>query len=110
MGARTGAGVPGDPAPQYLTVDEVARLAGCEHKAVRRAIHLGHLVAFQPANKLLVPEHDAHAWIQSRPAPVAAPVPREPPRPRRAAPPSAGSVANLRELERQLSLDDIKSV
>ena len=51
-------------------VGEVARLARCEHKAVRRAIHLGHLQAFQPANELLVREQDAHPWIQSRPAPT----------------------------------------
>ena len=40
----------------YLTVREVAALARCEHKAVRRAIANGELVAFQPAPKLLVRE------------------------------------------------------
>jgi excisionase family DNA binding protein len=53
-------------APSYLTVKEVVELARCEHKAVRRAIHLGYLQAFRPTNKLLIRESDAHAWIQSR--------------------------------------------
>jgi len=34
----------------YLTVREVALLARCEHKSVRRAISTGALAAFRPAN------------------------------------------------------------
>jgi hypothetical protein len=45
--------------PDYLTVLEVAVLARCEHKRVRRAIASGQLVAFRPAGKLLVREEDA---------------------------------------------------
>lgn len=97
------------PASAYLTVQEVAALARCEHKAVRRAIHLGQLQAFQPANKLLVREQDAHAWIQSRGPRVAVPAER-PREPRRHGPAAAGSVAKLRHLERQLTIDDVQSV
>ena len=56
----------------YLTVPEVAELARCEHKAVRRAIASGLLIAFRPAHKLLVRELDARAWIESRPVVVSA--------------------------------------
>jgi hypothetical protein len=56
----------------YLTVPEVAELARCEHKAVRRAIASGLLIAFRPAHKLLIRELDARAWIESRPVRVSA--------------------------------------
>lgn len=95
--------------PEYLTVKEVAELARCEHKAVRRAINAGLLQAFRPANKLLVREQDARAWVESRPL-VVAPGPRAEARPalarRRRGRPTNGSVASLREIERQLTLDD----
>ncbi len=52
----------------YLTVREVAAMARCEHKSVRRAIGQGRLPAFRPANKLLIREDDAEAWIEGRPA------------------------------------------
>ena len=87
----------------YLTVDEVAELARCEHKAVRRAVRQGALRAFQPAKRLLIREDDARAWIESRP--VAGTPPRNPPlpspRPGSTAPRRAGSVAALREIERK---------
>lgn len=51
----------------YLTVREVAALARCEHKSVRRAIAAGRLCAFQPTNRLLIREDDAYSWIESRP-------------------------------------------
>jgi excisionase family DNA binding protein len=88
-------------APAYLTVQEVAALARCEHKAVRRAIAGGHLPAFQPAKKLLIREDDARAWIEGRPAHVAAPAPQ--PGRRRHRPSGPGSVAKLREIEREAS-------
>lgn len=50
----------------YLTVQEVAELARCEHKAVRRAISQGRLTAFRPAHKILVREEDARAWIEGQ--------------------------------------------
>src|SRR5437764_3428640 len=60
---------PGDAAPRrpdsqpttrsYLTVEEVARLARCEHRSVRRAIRSGRLRAFRPVRKILIREDDA---------------------------------------------------
>jgi excisionase family DNA binding protein len=52
----------------YMTVREVAAMARCEHKSVRRAITAGRLQAFRPTNKLLIREEDAEAWIDERPA------------------------------------------
>lgn len=51
---------------RYLTVSEVAELARCEHKSVRRAIREGELRAFQPTKRLLIREEDVTAWIESR--------------------------------------------
>jgi excisionase family DNA binding protein len=87
----------------YLTVVEVAELARCEHKAVRRAIRQGALRAFQPAKRLLIREEDARAWIESR---VVAATPPSSPRPASARASSTsrhgpGSVAALREIERK---------
>ena len=88
-----------DQAGGYLTVPEVADLARCEHKAVRRAIATGQLVAFQPAQKLLVREADARAWIESRPVPRRVLQVEHTRRPGRR--PRPGSVADLREMERE---------
>jgi excisionase family DNA binding protein len=89
----------------YLTVREVAMMARCEHKSVRRAIAAGRLRAFQPANKLLIREDDAHAWIEGRPAAMAGSAPslRSAPARRRSTLGSQrpGSVADLREIERK---------
>lgn len=82
---------------RYLTVLEVAELARCEQKTVRRAIHSGRLRAFRPAQKLLVREQDARAWVESAPVTGPSTRPRSPARRRQ--PP--GSVADLREMERQ---------
>jgi excisionase family DNA binding protein len=49
-----------------LTVQEVAELARCEHKAIRRAIRQGALRAYRPTKRLLIREDDAKAWIESR--------------------------------------------
>jgi excisionase family DNA binding protein len=91
--------------PVYLTVREVAAIARCEHKSVRRAIVAGRLRAFQPTNKLLVREEDAYAWIEGRPAHASASHPglqRAPSRPwRTPASQRPGSVADLREIERK---------
>jgi excisionase family DNA binding protein len=89
----------------YLTVREVAAMARCEHKSVRRAIAAGRLHAFQPTNRLLIREDDARAWIEGRPVAttiVPAGPGRAPGRPRRT-PRSQGrgSVADLREIERK---------
>lgn len=87
----------------YLTVQEVADLARCEHKAVRRAIADGRLRAFRPANRLLVREEDARAWIEGRVAFEA--TERQPERRRSSRPSRAtqGSVADLRAIERQVT-------
>jgi excisionase family DNA binding protein len=87
----------------YLTVREVAELARCEHKAVRRAIAGGRLRAFQPANRLLIRDEDARAWIEGH----LAVEPAEPPKRRRQtarpAPAAHGSVADLKAIERQVA-------
>jgi excisionase family DNA binding protein len=88
---------------RYLTVQEVAQLARCEHKAVRRAIRLGALRAFQPAKRLLIREDDATAWIENR---VVVATPTSTPsvpsaRSRSTSRPRVGSVAALREMERE---------
>ena len=90
------------PLGGYLTVPEVADLARCEHKAVRRAIASGLLVAFRPAHKLLVRELDALAWIESRPVEVAAAAPEHARRPgRQRSRPRPGSVDDLLRIERE---------
>lgn len=90
----------------YLTVREVATLARCEHKSVRRAIAAGRLRAFQPTNKLLIREDDAYAWIEGQPAATTGFLPslRSAPNRRRPAPGSQrlGSVTDLREIERKV--------
>ena len=65
----------------YLTVEEVAQLARCEHKTVRRAIRGGALIAYKPAGRLLIREDYARMWIEGRrvehtPAHAAQAVPR----------------------------------
>lgn len=88
------------PAP-YLTVEEVAALARCEHKAIRNAIHSDALPAFRTAERILVREADAIAWIESRPARQPAPAQRRRrAKQRRQAP---ESVAALRAIEQELS-------
>jgi excisionase family DNA binding protein len=90
----------------YLTVREVATMARCEHKSVRRAIAAGRLPALQPANKLLIREDDAYAWIEGRPATttdsalnIRSTLSRRGPAPASQRP---GSVADLREIERKV--------
>ncbi len=73
----------------YLTVREVAVLARCEHKSVRRAIVAGRLRAFQPTNKLLIREDDAYAWIEGRPVSLRVLRSSWPARRESAAPPAA---------------------
>lgn len=87
----------------YLTVREVAELARCEHKAVRCAIADGRLRAFQPANRLLIRDEDARAWIEGRlaPGPIATPPPRR--RTARATAGARGSVADLKAIERHVA-------
>jgi excisionase family DNA binding protein len=87
----------------YLTVQEVAELARCEHKAVRRAISQGALRAFRPTKRLLIRAEDAEAWIESC---VVTETPKDGSRITSAAPPRSGrpraaNVASLLEIERE---------
>lgn len=81
-------------------------MARCEHKSVRRAISQGRLPAFRPANKLLIREDDAEAWIECRPAVASSDSATR--SSRRGALRVAkgshgpGSVAELREIERKV--------
>lgn len=88
----------------YLTVQEVAQVARCEHKTVRRAIGAGRLTAYRVAGRLLMREADARAWIEARPAVAAAPNLHSSPRSSMSARPNphshTGSVATLRAMER----------
>ena len=89
----------------YLTVREVATMARCEHKSVRRAIAAGRLRAFQPTNKLLIREDDACAWIEGRPVSLTGSAPNLRSAPSRRRPmlgsQRPGSVDDLREIERK---------
>ena len=89
----------------YLTVREVATMARCEHKSVRRAIAAGRLRAFQPTNKLLIREDDACAWIEGRPVSLTGSAPNLRPGASRRRPmlgsQRPGSVDDLREIERK---------
>lgn len=88
---------------RYLTVQEVAELARCEHKAVRRAINQGALRAFRPTKRLLIRADDAESWIESC---IVAETPSRGSA-NKLAPPArgrkrgAGSVASLLEIERE---------
>ena len=85
-------------APGYLTIEEVAELARCEHRSVRRAINAGRLRAFRPTRKILVREDDARSWIESRRAVgIAAQPERRATCSTRAS--AAGSVARLQAIE-----------
>ncbi len=82
----------------YMTVEEVARLARCEHRSVRRAIRAGRLQAFRPARRILVREDDARAWIESRPALAQEEQPQRRQRSRQVMH-GPGSVARLKAIE-----------
>ena len=85
----------------YLTVREVALLARCEHKTVRRAISEGRLRAFRPAHRVLVREDDARDWIESRLAGAASePTPARRRAGRRVVA-GRGSVADLKAIEQR---------
>ena len=56
----------GSDSDSLSDVQEVAELARCEHRSVRRAINAGRLRAFRPTRKILVREDDARSWIESR--------------------------------------------
>lgn len=85
----------------YLTVQEAAELARCEHKTIRRAIHAGLLPASKPAGRLLIRADHARAWIEGRSA--ARPLVRsaEPRQTRHTAQLTNITVARLRDMDRK---------
>ncbi len=85
----------------YLTVREVAELARCEHKTVRRAIADRRLRAFQPAHRVLIREDDAQDWIEGRVAAPSSSAALALRRTSRRTPVGRGSVADLKAIERQ---------
>lgn len=85
-------------ATRYLTIQEVAELARCEHRSVRRAVNSGRLRAFRPTRRILVREDDARSWIESRRAVGIAARP-ERRAARSTAGPGVGSVARLQAIE-----------
>jgi excisionase family DNA binding protein len=50
----------------YLTIQEVAELARCEHRTVRRAIRSGELKASLIGGRWIVREDDVEAWFDAR--------------------------------------------
>jgi excisionase family DNA binding protein len=84
----------------YLTVQEVAELARCEHRTVRRAIQSGALKASLIGGRWIVRDTAVQEWFEAcanRSMPVAPE--QEPqrarPRSRRVHPGRPGSVADL---------------
>jgi len=88
------------PASGYLTVEEAAHLARCNPKTIRRAFTSGALRAFKPTSRVLLREEDVRAWIEGHTATTPYEHRGGPSRPRRPAP---GSVASLRDMERELT-------
>jgi excisionase family DNA binding protein len=84
-------------AEQLLTVEEVAKRVRRSPKTVRREIQRGHLVARKLCGGWLIREDDVDVWLErgrSLPAPTRA-VDAPP------MPPPAGSLADLRRIERE---------
>jgi excisionase family DNA binding protein len=50
----------------YLTIQEVAHLARCEHRTVRRAIRSGELRASLIGGRWIVREDAVEAWFDAR--------------------------------------------
>lgn len=89
-----------DAGAELLTVSEAAAIARCNPKTIRRAFTAGRLRAFRPAHKILLREDDVRAWVESQTA-VTEPAPPRAGR-SRSRRPAPGSVAALRDLERDL--------
>jgi excisionase family DNA binding protein len=88
----------------YLTIQEVAELARCEHRTVRRAIRSGELVASLIGGRWIVREDAVEAWFDARANLRLAPSATQPMRtsrrarprnPAAGAPTRPGSVADL---------------
>ena len=91
----------------YLTVQEVAELARCEHRTVRRAIQAGKLKASLIGGRWIVRDSAVEEWIEgsaNSPTPAAR---TAQPRRRRAreqnrGPTRAGSVADLEAIRERI--------
>src|SRR4051794_8064002 len=84
----------------YLTVQEVAELARCEHRTVRRAIRTGELKASLIGGRWIVRDSAVDEWFEAcANGPTAARATPEPQRPRvrarQSAPTRPGSIADL---------------
>jgi excisionase family DNA binding protein len=91
----------------YLTVQEVAELARCEHRTVRRAIQAGQLKASLIGGRWIVKDSAVEEWIEgcaNSPVPIARAVQprrsriREPAR----GPVRPGSVADLEAIRERI--------
>ncbi len=96
----------------YLTIQEVARLARCEHRTVRRAIRSGELKASLIGGRWIVREDAVEDWFDARAnhlaGPSRAPQARESGRARRrtptaGAPARPGSVADLEAIRERIA-------
>ncbi len=91
----------------YLTVQEVAELARCEHRTVRRAIQAGKLKASLIGGRWIVKDSAVEDWIEgcaNDPTPIA-----RTPQPRRTrtreqtrGPMRPGSVADLEAIRERI--------
>jgi excisionase family DNA binding protein len=88
----------------YLTIEEVAAMAHCDHKTVRRAIASGALAAGRPGRRWVIREGVARAWIE-RPPPTGQRNPASSANPRRPGPRKprgTGTVAALMAMDPDL--------
>jgi excisionase family DNA binding protein len=91
----------------YLTVQEVAELARCEHRTVRRAIREGELRASLVGGRWIVKDTAVEEWIDGcaneRPATAHSPGRRLPPKRAQSASSSRlGSVADLEAIREKM--------
>lgn len=88
----------------YLTIQEAAELAHCEHRTIRRAIRSRQLGAVYSSRWLIVRD-DLEDWLRQRAErrlmALAPPPGRKLPEPRSSRAAAAGSVARLRAIDRR---------
>jgi excisionase family DNA binding protein len=96
---------------RYLTIQEVAQLARCEHRTVRRAIRSGELNASLIGGRWIVREDAVEAWFEARAnhrilsvsRVGVAPTRRSRPQPSaKSGPPRPGSVADLEAIRERI--------
>jgi excisionase family DNA binding protein len=92
----------------YLTIQEVAELARCEHRTVRRAIRSGDLKASLIGGRWIVRTDAVEEWFDTRAnhriLPASSPTARRArgPAPRGKAPGMPGSVADLEAIREKI--------